>query len=132
MAAAFGITDEIFAVASAQSGTICPAYMYGLILIAFLGWTLGTLLGAAAGQILPKFIIDAMGIVLYGMFLAIIVPVSRKKKSVLAVVALAAACNILFRYVFTAVSSGFAIILCAVLASIFGAIVFPIPEEERT
>ena len=117
---------------SAQSGTICPAYMYGLILIAFLGWTLGTLLGAAAGQILPKFIIDAMGIVLYGMFLAIIVPVSRKKKSVLAVVALAAACSILFRYVFTAVSSGFAIILCAVLASIFGAIVFPIPEEERT
>ena len=111
MAAAFGITDEIFA---------------------FLGWTLGTLLGAAAGQILPKFIIDAMGIVLYGMFLAIIVPVSRKKKSVLAVVALAAACSILFRYVFTAVSSGFAIILCAVLASIFGAIVFPIPEEERT
>ena len=76
--------------------------------------------------------IDAMGIVLYGMFLAIIVPVSRKKKSVLAVVALAAACSILFRYVFTAVSSGFAIILCAVLASIFGAIVFPIPEEERT
>ena len=132
MAAAFGITDEIFAVASAQSGTICPTYMYGLILIAFLGWTLGTLLGAAAGQILPKFIIDAMGIVLYGMFLAIIVPVSRKKKSVLAVVALAAACSILFRYVFTAVSSGFAIILCAVLASIFGAIVFPIPEEERT
>ena len=132
MAAAFGITDEIFAVASAQSGTICPAYMYGLILIAFLGWTLGTLLGAAAGQILPKFIIDAMGIVLYGMFLAIIVPVSRKKKSVLAVVALAAACSILFRYVFTAVSSGFAIILCAVLASVFGAIVFPIPEEERT
>ena len=130
MAAAFGITDEIFAVASAQSGTICPAYMYGLILIAFLGWTLGTLLGAAAGQILPKFIIDAMGIVLYGMFLAIIVPVSRKKKSVLAVVALAAACSILFRYVFKAVSSGFAIILCAVLASIFGAIVFPIPEED--
>ena len=133
MAAAFGITDENFSpVASAQSGTICPAYMYGLILIAFLGWTLGTLLGAAAGQILPKFIIDAMGIVLYGMFLAIIVPVSRKKKSVLAVVALAAACSILFRYVFKAVSSGFAIILCAVLASIFGAIVFPIPEEERT
>ena len=47
-------------------------------------------------------------------------------------IALAAACSILFRYVFTAVSSGFAIILCAVLASIFGAIVFPIPEEERT
>ena len=132
MTTAFGITDEIFAVASAQPGTICPAYLYGLIAIAFLGWVLGTLLGAAAGQILPKFIIDAMGIVLYGMFLAIIVPVSRKKKSVLAVVILAALCSILFKYVFTAVSSGFAIILCAILASVAGAIFFPIPEEERT
>ncbi|MFR0950708.1 MAG: AzlC family ABC transporter permease, partial [Ruminococcus callidus] len=127
MAAAFGITDEIFAVASAQSGTICPAYMYGLILIAFLGWTLGPL--GAAGQIHPSL---SLTLGRQRMFLAIIVPVSRKKKSVLAVVALAAACSILFRYVFTAVSSGFAIILCAVLASIFGAIVFPIPEEERT
>lgn len=132
MTTAFGITDEIFAVASSQPGMICLAYLYGLIAIAFLGWVLGTLLGAAAGQILPKFIIDAMGIVLYGMFLAIIVPVSRKKKSVLTVVILAALCSILFKYVFTAVSSGFAIILCAVLASVVGAIFFPIPEEERT
>ncbi len=66
-----------------------------------------------------------MGIVLYGMFLAIIVPVARKKKSVLTVVILAALCSILFKYVFTAVSSGFAIILCAVLASVVGAIFFP-------
>ena len=132
MTTAFGITDEIFAVASSQPGMICPAYLYGLIAIAFLGWVLGTFLGAAAGQILPKFIIDAMGIVLYGMFLAIIVPVARKKKSVLTVVILAALCSILFKYVFTAVSSGFAIILCAVLASVVGAIFFPIPEEERT
>jgi predicted branched-subunit amino acid permease/branched-subunit amino acid transport protein len=95
MTTAFGITDEIFAVASSQPGMICPAYLYGLIAIAFLGWVLGTLLGAAAGQILPKFIIDAMGIVLYGMFLAIIVPVARKKKSVLTVVILAALCSIL-------------------------------------
>ena len=84
------------------------------------------------GSILPANIVSALSVGLYGMFLAIIVTVSSKKKSVLAVVALAAACSILFRYVFTAVSSGFAIILCAVLASIFGAIVFPIPEEERT
>lgn len=80
MTTAFGITDEIFAVASSQPGMICPAYLYGLIAIAFLGWVLGTFLGAAAGQILPKFIIDCMGIVLYGMFLAIIVPVAPEKE----------------------------------------------------
>ena len=132
LTAAFGITDEIFAVAAAQPEPLCPSYLYGMIGTAFLGWTLGTLLGAAAGQILPKIIIDAMGIVLYGMFLAIIVPASRKEKSVLAVVILAAVCSILFRYVFTAVSDGFAIILCAVIASAIGAVFFPIPKEEDT
>ena len=29
MTTAFGITDEIFAVASSQPGMICPAYLYG-------------------------------------------------------------------------------------------------------
>ena len=51
---AYGITDEIFAVASAQPGLISAAYLAGMIVIAFFGWTLGTVLGAAAGQILPE------------------------------------------------------------------------------
>ncbi|MGN0578783.1 MAG: AzlC family ABC transporter permease, partial [Ruminiclostridium sp.] len=88
--ASFGITDEIFAVASAQPGKVTPWYMYGLILISFLGWSGGTLLGAAAGQFLPAEITDAMGIVLYGMFLAIIIPPARKEKSVLTAVIIAA------------------------------------------
>ena len=133
MTTAFGITDEIFAVASSQPGMICPAYLYGLIAIAFLGWVLGTLLGAAAGQILPKFIIDAMGIVLYGMFLAIIVPVARKKKSVLTVVILAALCSILFKYVFTAVSSESDTLYCHYGwrdLSHSGSAVYRVPEED--
>lgn len=127
---AFGITDEIFAVAFAQPETISPSYLYGMILIAFMGWTSGTLLGATAGQILPKAITDAMGIVLYGMFLAIIIPPARKSRSVLTVVGIAALCSILFRYLFTAVSSGFAVIICAVIAAAFGALLFPMPDEE--
>ena len=66
---AYGITDEIFAVAISQPGLLQPTYLYGLILTPFLGWTLGTFLGAFAGQILPKLITDAMGIVLYGICL---------------------------------------------------------------
>ncbi len=127
---AFGITDEIFAVASAQPEKLTPSYLYGMILVAFAGWTSGTLLGAAAGQILPKAITDAMGIVLYGMFLAIIIPPARKSRSVLAVVCIAALCSILFRYLFTAVSGGFAVILCAVIAAAVGALLFPVPDEE--
>ncbi len=130
MLVAFGITDEIFAVSSVQSGKIKPIYMYGLILISAAGWSLGTLLGAAAGSVLPQAITDAMGLVLYGMFLAIIIPPARESRSVLFVVLIAAGLSVLFYYVFTAVSSGFAIIISAVGASLVCAWLFPIPDEE--
>lgn len=129
-AASFGITDEIFAVCSAQIEPLTPAYMYGMILVAFLGWVSGTALGAAAGQLLPAAVSSALGIVLYGMFLAIIIPPSRKQKSVLIVVLAAAAVSILFRYVITAVSGGFAVIISAVIASAVGALLFPVKDEE--
>lgn len=129
--ASFGITDEIFAVASAQPGRVTPWYMYGLILISFLGWSGGTLLGAAAGQFLPAAITDAMGIVLYGMFLAIIIPPARKEKSVLTAVVIAALFSILFNYLLTAVSPGFAVIISAIAASAAAALLFPINEEEE-
>ena len=128
----FGMTDEIFAVASGQPGEVRPAYMYGLIFISFVGWVMGTFLGAAAGQILPAALTDAMGIVLYGMFVAIVIPEAKKEKSVLVVAVLAALCSILFYYVFTAVSSGFAIIICACAASALMAAVAPIEVEEET
>ncbi|MBP5361459.1 MAG: AzlC family ABC transporter permease, partial [Ruminococcus sp.] len=63
LVSSYGITDEIFAVCSAQPGMITPAYMYGMILIAMIGWVLGTFLGASAGEILPDSVTAAMGIV---------------------------------------------------------------------
>lgn len=130
LAVSFGITDEIFAVSSVQSGKLQPAYMYGLILISAAGWTLGTALGAAAGSILPEMITDAMGLVLYGMFLAIIIPPARENRAVLAAVLIAAAISVLFYYVFTAVSGGFAIIISSVLAAAVCALLFPLKDEE--
>ncbi len=129
--AAYGITDEIFAVASSQPNRIKASYMYGLILISFLGWATGTLLGASAGQLLPVDIANAMGIVLYGMFLAIIIPPARKSRKVLAVVTVAAVISILFKYLITVVSSGFAVIISAVVASAFGALLFPVDIDEE-
>lgn len=122
----FGITDEIFAVASAQKGRLTARYLYGMILIAFGGWTLGTFLGAAAGQILPAALGNAMGLVLYAMFLAIIIPPAKKSRSVLTVVITAALCSLIFKYLLPMVSGGFAIILSAVIAAVVGALCFPI------
>ncbi|MGN0641957.1 MAG: AzlC family ABC transporter permease [Huintestinicola sp.] len=127
---AFGITDEIFAVASAQPGKITPRYMYGLIFISFIGWSSGTFLGAAAGRLLPEAFTNAMGIVLYGMFLAIIIPPARKEKRVLFVITAAALLSVLFKYVLTFVSGGFSVIICAIAASAAAALLFPVEDKE--
>lgn len=130
LVASYGITDEIFAVCSAQKQKLTPAYMYGIIFISAVGWITGTALGAAAGQLLPESISSALGIVLYGMFMAIIIPPARKQLSVLSVVVVSALASILFRYVLTAVSSGFAVIISAVIASVAGALFFPVKDTE--
>lgn len=129
--ASYGITDEIFAVCSSQNQPLTPAYMYGMIFAAMLGWVTGTFLGASAGQLLPESVSSALGIVLYGMFLAIIVPPSRKNKSVLCVVVAAALLSILFRYVMSFISAGFAVMICAIAAAALGALLFPVEEEEE-
>lgn len=131
LAAAYGITDEIFGVASSQPQKITPKYMYGLILAGFTGWSLGTLFGSLAGSALPTFLTDALGIMLYGMFLAIILPAARKNIKVFFVIVLAAGFSSLFKYVFTAVSDGFAVIISAVAASALAALIFPVKEEKE-
>ena len=98
MLAAYGITDEIFAVCSSYKGSIKPSYMFGIISISTVGWVSGTALGAAAGEILPQSLTAALGIVLYGMFVAIIVPPARKYRSILFVVMLAALLSIAAKY----------------------------------
>lgn len=128
--ASYGITDEIFAVCSAQKTPLTPAYMYGMILIAAVGWVTGTALGAAAGELLPLSVSKAMEIVLYGMFIAIIIPPAKKHHSVLFVISMAAAISVVFRYCLPMVSDGFAIIISAVAASAAAAFIFPVKDEE--
>jgi len=125
-------TDEIFAVAYSQPEKVGPTYLYGLMSTPYIGWSLGTLLGGVAGQILPEFLRSALGIAIYGMFLAIILPPARKEHSVRIVVALAVAMSLMFRYVpaLSGVSGGFVIIICAVTASVIGALLFPVKEGE--
>ena len=129
---AFANTDEIFAVASAQPEKLHHHYLYGLMLAPYIGWSLGTLLGAAAGQILPEFVCSALGIAIYGMFLAIILPPARKEKPVRVVVLIAIAVSLLFSYLplLKQVSGGFAVIICAVVAAAAGAVLFPVKDEE--
>lgn len=127
------ITDEIYAVGVTRKGEIEPRYWYGLSIVPYFSWSLGTLCGALAGNILPGAVGDALGIALYGMFLAIIVPPSRENGAVAFGVCLAAALSCVLFYVpaFAFLSSGFRVIICAVLCAAITALVRPIEGEAE-
>ena len=99
LAVAFGITDEIFAVSMQRDHELTTAYMAGLIITPVLGWTSGTFLGAFIGNILPPMATAALGVAIYGMFVAIVMPVAKKEKMTALCVLLAIAISCAFRYI---------------------------------
>lgn len=125
-------TDEVFAVASSQEGTVGRKYLYGLILTPFLGWSTGTLIGAAAGQFLPEIVISALGIAIYAMFVAIVLPKAKKHRPTAACVLIAIVLSCAFTYVpvLKDIPRGFTVIICAVIAAAVMAVLAPVGEEE--
>ena len=131
---AFVNTDEVFAVASSQRGTVGRTYLFGLILLPYLGWSLGTLLGAIAGNVLPAIVIAALGIAIYGMFIAIVVPFAKDSAQGFFCVLLSALLSCVFYYVpaLSVIPSGFVIIIIALFVSILFALLFPIDDKEES
>lgn len=131
MLMSYGITDEIFALAAAQTEPITCSYFCGLMLLPICGWTFGTWLGATVTTLMPQDIRSAMGIAVYGMFLAIFIPPAKKSTAIRKVVISAAVLSCLFEglSVFLSIGSGFALILCTLSAAAFGAWFFPIKED---
>ena len=127
----FFITDEIFAVASNEE-SVSRSFFTGLSLISWLGWTMGTLTGALLGNILPDELMSALCIAIYGMFVAIIAPKAKKSLSLAIVVLTAIALSCIFFYtpVLKEISSGISISVCAILAALVGAFIFPVKEES--
>ena len=132
MVASYGITDEIFAVSMQQRKELSFPYMVGLIITPVLGWSLGTLIGGVAMSLLPEALSEAMGIALYGMFIAVIVPPAREHRNVLFVVLLVVFMSYGFAYIplLRNVSSGWSVIVITIVASGIAAFLFPIEEEE--
>ena len=129
---AFFNTDEIFALAMAEKAPLTVPFMLGLGTTPILGWTAGTLCGALAGSVLPASIRVALGVMLYGMFIAIVVPPARQEKPVLITVILALVLSCMFTWVpgLKEVSAGISIVICTVAAAAICAWLHPIEEEE--
>ena len=128
---AFGITDEIFAVAIQQKEEVNAKYLSGLVITPYVGWALGTLLGATATGLLPASLRNALGIAIYGMFIAIIIPPACKAKPIAMVVLLATVLSCCFKWlpILNQISSGWVIIICAVVVSAYAAARYSMDEE---
>ncbi len=126
-------TDEIYAVAIGQKEKIGTKYFLGLTIAPYIGWTLGTFLGALLGNVLPPLIAGALSVALYGMFIAIVVPEMKKSWKTALIVLFAVALKFAFTYIpgLNKVTEGFAIIICAVAASVLGALFFPVGENKE-
>ena len=127
------ITDEIFGASIIEEGELNPFYNYGLAASSLSLWALGTCLGVLVGNVLPARLVMALGVLLYGMFIAIIIPPAKKSKVVLGLVI----ASFVFSYassvlpVISALSEGNRIILLTVVLSLLAAFFFPIEDQEE-
>ncbi len=130
---AFFNTDEIFALAMAREVPLTVPFLLGLGTLPIIGWTLGTLCGALAGSVLPPAIQAALGVMLYGMFIAIVVPPAKEDRNILIAVILALIFSSLFTWIplLQKTSAGIAIVICTVAAAAICAWLFPIREETE-
>lgn len=129
----FFMTDEIFGVAASRKRKVSRSYFLGLGMLPMAGWTLGTLGGAVLGGILPPIVQSALGVAIYGMFLAIIIPQARDDMRYLKVIVIAAVMACAFHCLpgLKRISSGFAIILCSVVAAAVGAWLYPLEMDQE-
>ncbi len=133
---AFSVTDEIFALAAMEKDDVTFPFFGGLMTCPIVGWTLGTVLGAFAAELMPPLIQSCMGIALYCMFIAIIVPPSRTNKNIFYAVLIAAAISCIFKYVpfinqISQNGGGWSLIISAVGAAALCATFLRVEEKEE-
>lgn len=128
----FDVTDELFAITIARDGVFNPYYTYGAMSVATPCWALGTALGIIIGNALPVRVVSAFGVALYGMFLAVIIPPSRKNKVIASLVAVCFALSFVFAKlpVVSFLSGGTRTIILTVLLSVAAALIFPVKDEK--
>ena len=129
----FTVTDEIFGVSVSLVGRLSPYFTYGTFVVATMGWTGGTLVGALLGNILPARLLSALAVGLYGMFISVFIPEAKKNKIVAALVAISFAASYAFEKLpfIRDVSSGIRIIILTVIISLAAAILFPVDRADK-
>ncbi len=127
----FDVTDEVFGISIAQEGFLNPFYTYGAMTSSIPCWAVGTALGVIAGEVLPLRVVSALSVALYGMFLAVIIPPSKKDKKVLGLVVISFLLSALMAYlpVLREIPEGTRTIILTVVIAAAAAFLLPLKEE---
>lgn len=128
----YTMTDEIFSISMGQGKPLNPYYSYGAFCMASPGWCFGTVLGILAGNILPLRIVSALSVALYGMFIAIIIPVARKNKIIACLIGVAFILSYAFSKlpVISNLSFSMRTVILTILISVAAAFLFPVKEDK--
>ena len=128
----FDVTDELFGITIARGGRwLNPFYNYGAMLTALPGWSLGTACGIIAWYFFSEAAVSALGVALYGMFLAVIIPPARKDKIIGGAVVISFLLSFLAEKFFPYISVGNRTILLTLLIAGAAAILYPVKENDK-
>jgi len=129
-----GLTDESFSLLSlTKQEKLTKGYILGVNLIAYLAWVSGTLLGAYLGAGLPETLTNSMGISLYAMFIALLIPEMKSSRAVLVIALTSMLISSLLTWApeqWVTVSTGWKIIISTAVAALVGTLAFTDGEME--
>ena len=128
-----GVTDEIFGISINYPGNLNPIYTYGAMFVSIPAWTSGTFLGVVLGNILPDRLVSGLGVCLYGMFIAILIPAAKQNKVVKILVPVCFLISFIFNEfkIFDVIPEGVKVIGLTVVISLAAAVLFPVKDEEK-
>lgn len=127
--AAFGVTDESFAIFTTTERKNCTLWFFlGIITVTYSSWNVGTLIGAVFSDLLPALVTVALGVSLYAMFTALLVPGIKGNFRLAVLVVFTAVLNIALSQF---VDSGWAIIASTLICAFIGVFFVELKEDGK-
>lgn len=130
----FGITDEIYALAIKEKKAITAKFMFGMMILPIVGWSVGTLLGTLSSKIIPTSVSTCFNLALYVMFICVIFPDAKESYKVLICIGVSALISCILYYIpflNEHISLGFKLIIATITACTLMALLFPQEKKEE-
>lgn len=128
---AFGVTDEVFSVLSFTREPLTRTFVLLTEFYAYSGWVSGTLAGFLLGGFMPPVLTQSMGVALYALLLAILMPEIKSSQRSLVLAVSSGLLNWGLVYA-DVLPKGWSIIICILLVAGAGAALsLARPQKEK-